>query len=164
MRCPFCFFEDTKVVDSRLQPGGDQIRRRRECLQCNTRFTTYESAFLILPRVVKNDGRRESFSEDKLRTSFLKALEKRSIDTSRIEEQIDNIKIILRKRGDKEIRSSEIGKLVMSSLRVLDRVAYVRFASVYRSFEDVKAFLDEVKMLEEDLLELDSAQLELLKR
>ena len=114
--------------------------------------------------MVKNDGRRESFSEDKLRTSFLKALEKRSIDTSRIEEQIDNIKIILRKRGDKEIRSSEIGKLVMSSLRVLDRVAYVRFASVYRSFEDVKAFLDEVKMLEEDLLELDSAQLELLKR
>ena len=101
MRCPFCFFEDTKVVDSRLQPGGDQIRRRRECLQCNTRFTTYESAHLILPRVVKNDGRRESFSENKLRTSFLKALEKRSIDTSKIEEQIDNIKIILRKRGDK---------------------------------------------------------------
>ncbi len=164
MRCPFCFFEDTKVVDSRLQSSGDQIRRRRECLECRTRFTTYESAHLILPRVIKNDGRRESFNEDKLRASFLKALEKRSIDTSKIEDQIDKIKTSLRQGGEKEVRSREIGRLVMASLRILDRVAYVRFASVYRSFEDVKSFLDEVKMLEDDLSELDSAQLELLKR
>ncbi len=155
---------DTRVVDSRLQAGGDQIRRRRECLECNTRFTTYETAQLILPRIVKNDGRRESFHEDKLRTSFLKALEKRSIDTGKIEDQIDSIKTSLRQRGEKEVKSSEIGKLVMSSLKVLDRVAYVRFASVYRSFEDVRSFLDEVKMLEDDLLELDGSQLELLKR
>ncbi len=164
MRCPFCFFEDTKVVDSRLQSSGDQIRRRRECLECNTRFTTYESAHLILPRVVKNDGRRESFDEDKLRVSFLKALEKRSIDTSKIEDQIEKIKTSLRQGGEKEIKSREIGRLVMASLRVLDRVAYVRFASVYRSFEDVKSFLDEVKMLEDDLNEMDSSQIELLKR
>ncbi len=164
MRCPFCFFEDTKVVDSRLQSSGDQVRRRRECLECNTRFTTYENAHLSLPRVVKNDGRRESFHDDKLRASFLKALEKRSIDTSKIEEQIEKIKILLRQGGEKEVKSRDIGRLVMSSLRVLDRVAYVRFASVYRSFEDVKSFLDEVKMLEDDLNELDSSQLELLKR
>lgn len=164
MRCPFCFFEDTKVVDSRLQSSGDQVRRRRECLECNTRFTTYENAQLSLPRVVKNDGRRESFHDDKLRASFLKALEKRSIDTSKIEEQIEKIKILLRQGGEKEVKSRDIGRLVMSSLRVLDRVAYVRFASVYRSFEDVKSFLDEVKMLEDDLNELDSSQLELLKR
>ena len=164
MRCPFCFFEDTKVVDSRLQSSGDQVRRRRECLECNTRFTTYESAHLSLPRVVKNDGRRESFYDDKLRASFQKALEKRSIDTSKIEEQIEKIKILLRQGGEKEVKSRDIGRLVMSSLRVLDRVAYVRFASVYRSFEDVKSFLDEVKMLEDDLNELDSSQLELLKR
>ena len=102
MRCPFCFFEDTKVVDSRLQSSGDQVRRRRECLECNTRFTTYESAYLSLPRVVKNDGRRESFYDDKLRASFQKALEKRSIDTSKIEEQIEKIKILLRQGGEKE--------------------------------------------------------------
>ena len=164
MRCPFCFFEDTKVVDSRLQSSGDQIRRRRECLECSTRFTTYESAHLILPRVIKNDGRRKSFHEDKLRVSFLKALEKRSIDTSKIEEQIEKIKTTLRQGGDKEIKSREIGRLVMASLRILDRVAYVRFASVYRSFEDVKSFLDEVKMLEDDLNEMDSSKTELLKR
>ena len=164
MRCPFCFFEDTKVVDSRLQSSGDQVRRRRECLECNTRFTTYENAQLSLPRVVKNDGRRESFYDDKLRASFLKALEKRSIDTSKIEEQIEKIKILLRQGGEKEVKSRDIGRLVMSSLRVLDRVAYVRFASVYRSFEDVKSFLDEVKMLEDALNALDSSQLGLLKR
>ncbi len=164
MRCPFCFFEDTRVVDSRLQSSGDQIRRRRECLECSTRFTTYESAHLILPRVVKNDGRRESFQEDKLRSSFLKALEKRSIDTNKIEDQIEKIKTSLRQGGEKEIKSRDIGRLVMASLKVLDRVAYVRFASVYRSFEDVKSFLDEVKMLEDDLNELDGSQLELLKR
>ena len=164
MRCPFCFFEDTKVVDSRLQSDGNQIRRRRECLECSTRFTTYETPHLMLPRIVKNDGRRESFNENKLRASFLKALEKRSIDTVKIENQIESIKTSLRQRGEKEVKSSEIGRLVMSSLKILDHVAYVRFASVYRSFEDVRSFLDEVKMLEDDLLELDSSQLELLKR
>ena len=140
MRCPFCFFEDTKVVDSRLQSSGDQIRRRRECLECRTRFTTYESAHLILPRVIKNDGRRESFNEDKLRASFLKALEKRSIDTSKIEDQIDKIKTSLRQGGEKEVKSREIGRLVMASLRILDRVAYVRFASVYRDFREAADF------------------------
>ena len=109
MRCPFCFFEDTKVVDSRLQSSGDQIRRRRECLECNTRFTTYESAHLILPRVVKNDGRRESFHEDKLRVSFQKALEKRSIDTIKIEDQIEKIKTHLDKG---ERRRLNLEKLV----------------------------------------------------
>ena len=118
----------------------------------------------MLPRIVKNDGRRESFNENKLRASFLKALEKRSIDTVKIENQIESIKTSLRQRGEKEVKSSEIGRLVMSSLKILDHVAYVRFASVYRSFEDVRSFLDEVKMLEDDLLELDSSQLELLKR
>lgn len=151
MRCPFCNEPDTRVIDSRLVGEGYQVRRRRQCTGCKTRYTTYESAELSLPRVVKSDGRREPFNEKKLRAGLLRALEKRPVETDSIEDAVAEIERCLRESGEREIESRTIGDLVMEKLRSLDQVAYVRFASVYRSFEDVKAFLEEIERLEKEL-------------
>jgi len=151
MHCPFCSHDDTRVIDSRLLGEGDQIRRRRECMECKARFTTYETAELTLPRIVKSDGRRETFHEEKLRGGILKALEKRPVAMEQVEAAIARIKRRMLEGGDREIDSSRIGEYVMDALRSLDQVAYVRFASVYRSFEDVRAFLEEIERLENDL-------------
>jgi transcriptional repressor NrdR len=147
MRCPFCGAPDTKVIDSRLANEGEQVRRRRECLSCGDRFTTYETVELTLPRVVKRDGSREPFSEQKLRTGMLHALEKRPVATERVEEAIVHIKHRLRARGEREVQSRVIGQWVMDELRSMDQVAYVRFASVYLSFQDVEAFREAVERL-----------------
>jgi transcriptional repressor NrdR len=151
MRCPFCAEPDTRVIDSRLVDEGERVRRRRECIACKERFTTYEAAELSLPRVIKSDGRREAFSENKLRTGMLRALEKRPVATERIEAAVAQIKRQMRASGEREIPSRQIGDWVMEHLRTLDQVAYVRFASVYRSFQDVRAFVDEIKRLETEL-------------
>lgn len=149
MHCPFCHAEDTKVVDSRLNEDGAQVRRRRECLHCQERFTTYEMAELILPRIIKRDGRRGAFDEQKLRNGLLKALEKRAVSAERVEEAIQRIIHKLRATGEREVRSELIGEWVMDELRALDEVAYVRFASVYRSFQDVNAFHEEIQRLQD---------------
>jgi transcriptional repressor NrdR len=148
MHCPFCDATDTKVIDSRLVAGGGQIRRRRECGICAERFTTYESAELIMPYVVKTDGTREDYNEEKLRSGLKKALEKRPVSPEAIEEELNLIKHQLRASGEREISSREIGEAVMQSLRKLDQVAYVRFASVYRQFQDLREFRDELDRLE----------------
>ncbi len=148
MHCPFCDAEDTKVIDSRLANEGFVVRRRRECLTCSERFTTFETAELVMPRLVKNDGRREPFNEDKLRAGFTRALEKRPVSAEDIESAIGRIKKRLRVTGDREVPSRTLGEWVMDELRDLDQVAYVRFASVYRSFEDVNAFREEIERLE----------------
>ena len=148
MYCPFCGAADTKVIDSRLGEAGTQVRRRRECVECNERFTTYETVELSLPRVIKNDGSRNAFERTKLETSFLKALEKRPVTMEQLECAINRIIHHLCAKGDNEICSAEIGELVMKELRVLDKVAYVRFASVYRSFEDVSEFHEEIARLD----------------
>lgn len=163
MRCPFCGFADTRVVDSRLLGDGDQVRRRRECLECNARFTTYETADLSLPRIIKRDGRREPFTDEKLRRGLAKALEKRPVPTERIDAAVDQIKRRVRQAGDRELASATIGDWVMEELRRIDQVAYVRYASVYRSFEDVRAFLDEIEVLQNDLPpDLRDQQLDLI--
>ncbi|HEX2201016.1 MAG TPA: transcriptional regulator NrdR [Gammaproteobacteria bacterium] len=151
MRCPFCAEPDTRVIDSRLVDEGERVRRRRECIACKERFTTYEAAELNLPRIIKSDGRREAFSENKLRTGMLRALEKRPVATEQIEAAVAHIKRQMRASGEREIPSRQIGDWVMEHLRTLDQVAYVRFASVYRSFQDVRAFVDEIKRLETEL-------------
>lgn len=148
MHCPFCAAEDTKVVDSRLVGGGNQVRRRRECISCSERFTTYESAELVMPRIIKNDGRRSPFDEEKLRLGLLKALEKRPVSIDQIELSINRIMHVLRATGEREISSKQVGDVVMNELRKLDQVAYVRYASVYRSFKDVNAFREEINRLE----------------
>ena len=140
MHCPFCTAQDTKVIDSRLVAEGHQIRRRRECNACHERFTTFELAELVLPRVIKRDGSREPFNEDKLRAGFLRALEKRPVSVEDIEAVIHKIKNALRATGEREVKSLVLGELVMDNLKKLDKVAYVRFASVYRSFEDISEF------------------------
>lgn len=147
MRCPFCNTQETKVIDSRLSGEGDQIRRRRECLDCQERFTTYEIVELAMPRVVKQDGSREMFSVDKLRSGFLRALQKRAVSTDMVEESINKILRKLRTMGEREVSSQQIGSWVMEELKVLDQVAYVRFASVYRSFQDLDAFREEIDKL-----------------
>ncbi|OGO94367.1 MAG: transcriptional regulator NrdR [Coxiella sp. RIFCSPHIGHO2_12_FULL_44_14] len=147
MYCPFCNAEDTKVIDSRLVDEGSQVRRRRECIRCQERFTTYEIVELNYPRIIKRDGRRSTFDEDKLRAGLLKALEKRPISSEQIEAAIHHIKRKLRALGEHEVSSQWLGELVMNELRVLDEVAYVRFASVYRSFQDIKAFHEEIQRL-----------------
>ena len=148
MHCPFCAAEDTKVIDSRLVAEGDQVRRRRECLSCNERYTTYEVAELVMPRTVKQDGNREPFNEDKLRSGFTRALEKRPVSIEDIEAVINKIKHALRATGEREVNSRVLGELVMDHLKLLDKVAYVRFASVYRSFEDISEFQDAIASLE----------------
>lgn len=148
MRCPFCGAQDTKVIDSRLAGEGDQVRRRRECLVCAERFTTYESAELNLPRVVKSDGRRVPFDGKKLRVGMMKALEKRPVSTDQVDGAVARITRRLMSSGENEVDSQRIGELVMDELRQIDQVAYVRFASVYRRFEDVRAFREEIERLE----------------
>lgn len=140
MRCPFCAAHDTRVLDSRLANDGDQVRRRRECNACKERFTTFETAELSLPRVIKRDGNREPFDEKKLRSGMLKALEKRPVDDDAIEAAVNRIKKDLLVHGEREILAQELGEKVMIELAGLDHVAYVRFASVYRSFQDVNEF------------------------
>jgi transcriptional repressor NrdR len=148
MHCPFCQAEETKVIDSRLVAEGDQVRRRRECLHCAERFTTYETAELVLPRVIKQNGSREPFDEEKLRAGFQRALEKRPVSVEDIEAVINQIKHALRATGEREVQSLQVGELVMDALKELDQVAYVRFASVYRSFQDIAEFRDEIERLE----------------
>ncbi|WP_299595258.1 transcriptional regulator NrdR [uncultured Microbulbifer sp.] len=147
MHCPFCSADETKVVDSRLVADGDQVRRRRECLQCHERFTTFETAELLLPRVVKQNGQREPFNEDKLRAGIQRAVEKRPVSTERVEAAVAQIKHALQATGERELPAMHIGELVMEQLRELDQVAFVRFASVYRRFEDVSDFSDEIERL-----------------
>lgn len=148
MHCPFCADDDTKVIDSRLVAEGDQVRRRRECLSCKERFTTYEVAELVMPRIIKQNGNREPFNEEKLRAGFLRALEKRPVSLEDIEAVINQIKHALRATGERELKSLVLGELVMEHLKQLDQVAYVRFASVYRSFEDIAEFRDAIERLE----------------
>ncbi len=150
MHCPFCAAEDTKVIDSRLVAEGDQVRRRRECLSCTERFTTYEVAELVMPRIIKQNGNREPFNEEKLRAGFTRALEKRPVSTEDIEAVINKIKNALRATGEREVKSRVLGELVMDHLKQLDKVAYVRFASVYKSFEDVSEFQDAIASLQDE--------------
>ena len=147
MFCPFCNEQETKVIDSRLVAEGHQIRRRRECLTCKERFTTFEIAELVLPRVIKRDGSREPFNEEKLRAGLQRALEKRPVNTESIEKAINDIKSGLRATGEREVESEFVGNIIMDNLKELDQVAYVRFASVYRSFEDIREFGEEIARL-----------------
>jgi transcriptional regulator NrdR len=149
MHCPFCGHVETKVNDSRLASEGRQIRRRRECLSCGERFTTFETAELLMPLVIKGDRSREAFDPAKLRSGMAKALEKRPVGPESIDEAVSRICHNLRVRGDREIPSRAIGELVMEELRHIDEVAYVRFASVYRSFQDVEAFREEIEKLKQ---------------
>ncbi len=151
MHCPFCSADDTKVIDSRLVAEGGQVRRRRECLSCKERFTTYEMAELLMPRVIESDDTREPFDEDKLRSGLLRALEKRPVGIEQIEGAISHIQQELRATGEREVTSRMIGEQVMEQLRELDEVAYVRFASVYRSFQDLSEFRAELDRLENNL-------------
>ena len=149
MHCPFCSHEETKVIDSRLAGEGRQVRRRRQCLNCNERFTTFESAELVMPRLVKSDNTRQPFDEDKLRSSMSRALEKRPVASNELEQAIGRLVHKLRTMGEREVPSRLVGDLVMEELRKLDEVAYVRFASVYRQFQDVTEFEEEIKRLQE---------------
>lgn len=148
MHCPFCSADETKVIDSRLVAEGHQVRRRRECVECHERFTTFESAELVMPRVIKSNGSREPFNEDKLRGGIQRALEKRPVSMEAVEESINRIKSQLRATGEREVGAKFIGNLVMEELKGLDKVAYIRFASVYRSFEDIREFGEEIARLE----------------
>lgn len=150
MHCPFCHAEDTKVVDSRLVADGAQVRRRRECLECHERFTSFETAELIMPLIIKRDGRREPFNIDNLRSGMLRALEKRPVSVDSLEEAIIAITQELRRRGEREVDSQLIGELVMKALYSLDHVAYVRFASVYKRFKDVSDFRQTIDQMKED--------------
>ena len=149
MHCPFCSAEDTKVIDSRLVVQGNQVRRRRECLSCSERFTTYEVAELMMPKLIKQNGDREPFNEDKLRSGMLRALEKRPVGVEDIEAAITGIKHALQATGERELKSRVVGEMVMDALRGLDDVAYVRFASVYRSFQDLSEFKAEIERMQE---------------
>lgn len=148
MQCPFCNEADTKVIDSRLVAAGGQVRRRRECQSCHERFTTFEVAELLMPKVIKQDGTREPFDEQKLRNGFQRALEKRPVSVEDIESAINGIKHYLQALGEREVQSLVVGERVMEVLRNLDQVAYVRFASVYRSFQDLNEFQEEIDRLQ----------------
>lgn len=150
MFCPFCHAEETKVVDSRLVADGAQVRRRRECLECHERFTTFETAELIMPSIIKRDGRREPFNIDNLRSGMLRALEKRPVSVDALEEAIIAITQEIRRRGEREIDSQLVGELVMKALYSLDHVAYVRFASVYKRFKDVSDFRQTIDQMKKD--------------
>jgi transcriptional repressor NrdR len=147
MHCPFCGHVETKVNDSRLAGEGRQIRRRRECLSCGERFTTFETAELVMPVVVKGDRSREAFDESKLRGGMEKALEKRPVAREALDEAVSRVTHRVRTLGDREIPTRVVGEFVMDELRQLDEVAYVRFASVYRQFQDVEAFHEEIEKL-----------------
>ena len=148
MHCPYCNAEETKVIDSRLVSDGAQVRRRRECITCAERFTTYENVELILPRLIKRDGTQSAFDIDKLRAGIVKALEKRPVSVEAIDKAVQHIVHHLRSSGEREVSSQIVGELVMDELRNLDEVAYVRFASVYRSFQDLNAFNEEIQRLQ----------------
>lgn len=162
MWCPLCNHDDTRVVDSRLTRDGMQIRRRRECSQCANRFNTFEAPELKSPRIIKSDGAREAFSEKKLRDGMLKALEKRPVETREVERSIRRLLREISGVEEAEIPSSLIGEWVMRELRELDQVAYVRFASVYRAFEDIQAFRELIEGLEREGGGLDQRQISLL--
>ena len=149
MHCPICHRPDTRVIDSRLLSDGSKIRRRRECTnpQCATRFTTYETAEISLPMVVKQNGERQAFSAEKLRNGLLRAIEKRPVSVNKINQLIDDIENRLRISGDREIASRKIGEWVMAGLKNIDHVAYIRFASVYLSFQDVEASINTIAEL-----------------
>ncbi|MFH0256235.1 transcriptional regulator NrdR [Vibrio rumoiensis] len=149
MHCPFCSENDTKVIDSRLVADGHQVRRRRQCLACSERFTTFESAELVMPKVIKTNGNREPFDEDKMIGGIQRSLEKRPVSADAVELSISTIKSKLRATGEREVPSEMIGNLVMEQLKILDKVAYIRFASVYRSFEDIREFGEEIARLED---------------
>jgi transcriptional repressor NrdR len=150
MRCPFCQNDDTRVVDSRLSEDRDAVRRRRACEACGERFSTLEEANLKLPFIIKSNGDREHYDEKKLARGIERSLEKRPVETNQIEQILHRIKRKLLTSGEREIQARDIGELVMNELREVDQVAYVRFASVYRSFQDVDAFSDEIKRLQEE--------------
>jgi transcriptional repressor NrdR len=163
MHCPFCQHEDTRVIDSRLTEDGSTVRRRRECPQCGERFNTYETAELKLPSIVKTGDRREPFDEHKLRVSFERALQKRPVASDALDGAVRAVINDLRRVGEREVPSRQVGELVMRELKALDQVAYVRFASVYRRFEDVQAFREEIEKLERDLPSLEGLQLPLIE-
>jgi len=148
MKCPFCGDPDTQVVETRLSEDGTSIRRRRRCAACDKRFTTFETAEVRLPQVVKSNGTREEFAAAKLREGFRRALHKRPVSTELMDEAVDRIRQKLLALGEKEISSREIGEMVMSALRKLDKVAYIRFASVYRAFQDIDDFRDAIRDVE----------------
>lgn len=145
MKCPFCSHEETRVVDSRLGKEGNNIRRRRECIDCERRFTTYERVEETLPLVIKKDGRRETFDRQKIISGIQRACEKRPVSIATIEKVVDQMELALQESGEKEIDASRIGEQVMSALQSIDEVAYVRFASVYRQFRDINEFMSELK-------------------
>ena len=150
MHCPFCSTDDTKVIDSRLVADGGQVRRRRECTACGERFTTFETAELVLPRIIKSDGVRQPFDEAKLRSGMMHALQKRPVAIEQIDAAVGRILHRLRASGEREVKARMVGELVMDELKSLDSVGYVRFASVYRSFQDINAFRTEIDKLERD--------------
>ena len=162
MHCLFCQHDDTRVIDSRVSEDGSSIRRRRECEACGERFNTFEIAELKLPALVKSDGRREAFDEDKLRTGFERALQKRPVSGEQVEQAVRNVIHSLRMTGEREVASRRVGEFVMDELKKLDHVGYVRFASVYRSFQDVADFREEIERLERDLPAMATEQLPLL--
>lgn len=147
MKCPFCSYEESKVIDSRPTTDGDRIRRRRECLRCSKRFTTYEIIETMPIIVIKKDNTREVFSREKLMNGLLRACQKRPVSVDAIESLIDEIETELRNSLEREVKSERIGELVMDKLKALDEVAYVRFASVYRQFKDINTFLEELNKL-----------------
>ena len=151
MKCPFCGFEESKVIDSRPSDEGQRIRRRRECLQCSKRFTTYEIIESLPIIVIKKDKSRETFNRDKLMTGLLRACEKRPVSIDTLDNMIDEIETVLQNSLDREVSSEKIGQLVMEKLKKIDEVAYVRFASVYRQFKDINTFMRELnKLLQND--------------
>ncbi|WP_139853404.1 transcriptional regulator NrdR [Acinetobacter pullicarnis] len=147
MHCPFCNVADSKVIDSRLAAAGSQIRRRRECLSCGERFTTFESYEMVMPRVIKSNGKNEPFDEEKLRRSLRHALQKRPITQEQIESVLSDIQLQIRRLGERDVKSRLIGEIVMKSLFAMDHVAYVRFASVYQDFQDVEAFRRQIEQM-----------------
>ncbi|MCC5791542.1 MAG: transcriptional regulator NrdR [Legionellaceae bacterium] len=149
MFCPFCRADETKVIDSRLVADGAQVRRRRQCLHCQERFTTFETAELIMPALIKRDGRREAFNLENLRSGMLKALEKRPVSMDALEEAIIRIMQMIRRKGEREIAAQWVGQLVMEQLYQLDHVAYVRFASVYKRFKDISEFRDTIDKMKD---------------
>ena len=164
MHCPFCQHVDTRVIDSREAEDGATIRRRRECEHCGERFNTFETVEIKLPAIVKSDGRREGFDERKLRSGVERALQKRPVASDAVDNVVREIVRQLRAVNEREVYSRLIGEWVMTELKRLDQVAYVRFASVYRRFEDVQAFREEIEKLERDLPELEGLQLPLLEK
>ena len=149
MRCPFCSEQETRVIDSRLSAEGAQVRRRRECAACGERFTTFESAELVMPRIIKSDGVVEPFDEDKMRRGMMRALYKRPVTAESIDTQISRIAHRLRSLGEREVPARRLGEWVMEALRDLDHIAYIRFASVYRQFGDVEEFRETIDNLEQ---------------